>query len=371
MASQGAGMLRYTWGYTEGLCSGFNETNPLQWEHYGVVRDNFAYHFLPPNVVSGPYFAPGPSRGGTTHSTEISIVSPDGLELLLVKSFVAALEPGKTYCSSVTVCAMPTADLVERCVNATTRQIVVDNTPPSATCHQPHPVEDSGPTLEFDVRVACSDPQSGIVSASLSLGTFDNPTLFLATLQLDISNDDVADASAQGAVFSNTTAAASDNFIISDFNRAGFDGFLRVTDDMLERQPADGEQLIATLLCYNPLGLYEQSRSFLPLVWDATPPATGFLHIEVSLLITTYHLLLTTYCLLLTTYCMLLTAYSLLLTTCCLLLTTHYSQLTTHCLLFSIYYLLVTAYYMLLTAYCLLLTTCYLLLTTYYLLLTT
>jgi hypothetical protein len=205
MQSQGSGELRYGWGIAEGPCvAGVAEpvlaadgqspnttANSTRVAWYGLVADNFAYHTVPPApVLRGPRFAPKSVRRGTERSTELVNNDP----LFLVKTFDAQLQHGQSYCGTVTVCAMPTEDLTERCVTALTRQIVVDVTPPSAQCSQPQPVTASGPTAQYDVRVACSDVESGVVSARLSLGTKQHPTLYLSDYVFDIADDDEDDA---------------------------------------------------------------------------------------------------------------------------------------------------------------------------------
>ena len=211
------------------------------------------------------------------HCVTTSVHFASGRHILLVKNFDVHLEHGSEYCGHLQACSLPTEQLGERCLNATSKPIRVDLTPPMARCGPLYSPR-TGPTDVFDVGVACSDNETGIEMAFISLGTESEPGLYLHLVLLDLSNDNSSSTNStlnSGLMLVNSSAV---ELLPSSISASGFEGTVRFTARMLPQAIPDGTALAATLTCSNPLGAIA-TQSSGSLVFDRNRPVASTLNL--------------------------------------------------------------------------------------------
>jgi hypothetical protein len=230
----------------------------------GQIRDSQGRHFSYPILDRYPLSSIARAHPDVQY-TRTAIDDTDS-DMLFVKSFDAALELGRPTCGMVQACTVPTDLLPERCINASTKLFVMDNTRPEGACGQPYPEAATGGMLPLKVPVGCNDPESGVKSpAWFSLGTVAEPALYIDEMPLFVS------------LVTNDTNTTNTSLLSYTANRTGFSGVVTLSDAFLESAGLDlvqGEQIMATLVCSNNAN---DKAEFLSetVRFDDEPPVQG------------------------------------------------------------------------------------------------
>ena len=105
---------------------------------------------------------------------------------VMARTFSTPLTHAHSYCAMVTACTKATyiIDAALRCISATSTTVTVDSTPPALLIGVTELIADDT-NITVKVEIMCSDPESGVSSAWISLGTVLDPSRYLANLQLE------------------------------------------------------------------------------------------------------------------------------------------------------------------------------------------
>ena len=196
-----------------------------------------------------------------------------GNRTIVAKAFGVQLTAGLSYCATVHTCTKEMHGLPSRCVNATTAAVTIDDTAPlvEVTVRPPPPLgigaDASSPqpmALQFQLR--CADEQSGIATATLSLGVASGDTSLLDSMPISLGN--------------NGTTPTSLLSLVGAANRTSIDGVVVVPLSALRVNLTDGAALVPTLKCTNWAGLVTVASSAQLAVYDTEPPSEGSLTLD-------------------------------------------------------------------------------------------
>ena len=171
-----------------------------------------------------------------------------------VATYQPALVSGTAYCLQLTACTLGTPSA--RCVDATTAQYVFDDSPPTASCAM-RPGEnatDRGTETPLSVRVSCTDANSGVSSAQLSLGTAEGAADLLDHFELVGLNGTAGSVGFSGVM-----------------NGSTLRGRVSVPKVALISSPAEGTLIYASLRCVDRPGFAAKYASPCLLYTSPSP----------------------------------------------------------------------------------------------------
>lgn len=187
------------------------------------------------------------------------------------------------YCVLITACSRAeyaqdgSLELYSRCQNAASASKILDTSEPEATCDGLMSVNSSAVELfPMQVPFSCSDEQSGIETIILSIGTHEDPGLFLSDLLLNVTTDiNGTEAHHSGNV------SGLDGIYATTSNSTAFSG-VAILLEAFFANASQFDSILISLTCVNPLGMLSIARAYYAGgngVVDVQVPVVG----EISL----------------------------------------------------------------------------------------